>query len=921
MIVSAGVEEFKASKRTVLDDAEAGLDHAVGVALADYGALRWYEPILDAAVRLFAATYDSEQGAAPHKRSRAALRRSLSKMLAKTKEPGRNTARTIRNAVASYAVNFAFQSAAEDDPETLELEWVTMHDKAVRATHQDADGQVRALGSPFHVGHSEMAHPGDTSAPIDEWAGCRCLVRPVKARVGALVAAGDNQSMSVIVALPAADDPVHNLGPEQSHCTLIFLGLADEVADPETILAEMRSVAAAHQPDSVDVTSRGELGDDKAQVLNLNPKSGEGNLASVHSSLLDHPAIAAQHAAVKQYPQWTPHLTLGYPNDGPISDQNPASIRFDRLALWHGDAQTEHPLGGTDMTAPAVEQPPVDAPPVDEPAPDQATPDEFATDPIPWHGTIVVEGGYSGDGRQFAKGSLRNRDLPLPLTWQKFADEGHKGSVVVGKILGLSRIPGATEADPNLINAYGTFLANPEADEAIGLAAEFGRWGVSIDADDATMEVVQASEAPVDGQMSAPKTNFTDARVCSASLVAIPAFAEATITLGSAPDGFMGETPDATADPNAPLPEDAMVAAGDVVEAGRGPGWVTDPVATRRIHAYWTSPSQPGFAKIGWGGGGDFNRCRAQVGKYLAGADARFINATCAQWHFDALGYWPSTHAKMLGGAHGLNADYPGSIALVASGGSGKWTPKAEWFSPLQLERLTRTTYVEHPEGTEVFGHIAEWGTCHTGFAGVCVTPPPNNSGYALFHRTGGGTMTDQGLIDTGVLTVGGGHASVKLGIRAALAHYDSTSTAIVDCRVGDDVFGIWFHGWVRPSASDEQRHAFRAAKLSGDWRMWQGEQELMLACAVNLAGFPSVHVSNGRQDALVAAGVLPDALPDEGPVDLAAAIAAGIRQYKDQEAAEVVAASVRERHQARVFEAAGVMAAQLRARHEGRNH
>jgi hypothetical protein len=49
----------------------------------------------------------------------------------------------------------------------------------------------------------------------------------------------------------------------------------------------------------------------------------------------------------------------------------------------------------------------------------------------------------------------------------------------------------------------------------------------------------------------------------------------------------------------------------------RGPGWVTNPEATRRIHAYWTKKGQPGYAKIGWGVPGDFNRCRIEVGEEI----------------------------------------------------------------------------------------------------------------------------------------------------------------------------------------------------------------------------------------------------------------------------------------------------------------
>ena len=82
-------------------------------------------------------------------------------------------------------------------------------------------------------------------------------------------------------------------------------------------------------------------------------------------------------------------------------------------------------------------------------------------------------------------------------------------------------------------------------------------------------------------------------------------------------------------------------------EFERGPGWVTNPVETRRIHDYWTKPGQEGYAKIGWGVPGDFNRCRTLVGEKIAAnspEDMRFLNQICAQWHHDALGFWPGEH-------------------------------------------------------------------------------------------------------------------------------------------------------------------------------------------------------------------------------------------------------------------------------------
>lgn len=159
--------------------------------------------------------------------------------------------------------------------------------------------------------------------------------------------------------------------------------------------------------------------------------------------------------------------------------------------------------------------------------------DMFVTDEdaaIPWHGVLAPENVLSGDGRKFGEGALRWRDLPLPLSWQKVNAQGHDGSVVVGRIDEIWREGG-------LIKASGVFLADhPEADEAIGLIGDGGIRGVSVDVDDATMELqtedgqaVDLSQDPGDQRVV---TVFPDGRICGATLCAIPAFSEAFVGLG-----------------------------------------------------------------------------------------------------------------------------------------------------------------------------------------------------------------------------------------------------------------------------------------------------------------------------------------------------------------------------------------------------
>lgn len=460
---------------------------------------------------------------------------------------------------------------------------------------------------------------------------------------------------------------------------------------------------------------------------------------------------------------------------------------------------------------------------------------------IAWHGVLAPEGVMSGDKRMFNDGSLSFRNLPLPLTWQERSDDGHDGSVVVARIDSIERVD-------NLMHAHGVFLQTPEADKVVGLIAEFGRFGVSVDADEAEFDFDEESES----------LRFTKARIASASIVSIPAFQEAWIALGPWPVADGEEEVPALA-ASTPFEGSLTFHSGTLTwnasttDFRRGPGWITDPVATKRIHDYWTVPGEEGYIKIGWGTPGDFNRCRVLVGEKIAEnspEDVRFLNQICAQWHHDALGIWPGEHH-----AAADSDQFEGTGEALELVASVKPAPAA-WFANPDLDRLTPITVTD--EG-QVFGHLAGWETCHTGFKDTCVAPPQSASDYAYFLT--GEVVTDAGRIPVGNLTIGGGHAGPGLSARAALSHYDSTSAVVADVTCGEDEHGIWLAGWVRPGVPDEMVVALRASALSGDWRRIGGTLELIAALAVNSPGFPIPRVAAGIKDAaqmsLVAAGVV----------------------------------------------------------------
>lgn len=193
--------------------------------------------------------------------------------------------------------------------------------------------------------------------------------------------------------------------------------------------------------------------------------------------------------------------------------------------------------------------------------------------------------------------------------------------------------------------------------------------------------------------------------------------------------------------------------------------------------------------------------------------------------------------------------------------------PPASWFDDPGLDGPTA---LEITEEGRVFGHAALWDSCHTADPngrGVCVTPPHSRSGYAYFHL--GTVQTEEGeSVAVGQITLDAPHAPLKRSLADASRHYDHTGVAAADVRVGEDVFGIWVAGALRPDVSEEKRRTLSAAKLSGDWRGMRGHLELIGLLCVNIPGYivprVSARVASAQADsafdprlALVASGIV----------------------------------------------------------------
>lgn len=148
----------------------------------------------------------------------------------------------------------------------------------------------------------------------------------------------------VIVAIPAADDPVWKISSEKiPHLTLLSLGDAENNPKINQIFQFVWHAVnvAEHGPFYLDVDRRDVLGEDKADVLHFRKKWEFKWIDQFRNQLLQNSDVRTAYDSVEQFPEWWPHLTLGYPetpaNEDEIPDHGFGTIRFDRIAVWTGN--------------------------------------------------------------------------------------------------------------------------------------------------------------------------------------------------------------------------------------------------------------------------------------------------------------------------------------------------------------------------------------------------------------------------------------------------------------------------------------------------------------------------------------------------------------------------------------------------------
>lgn len=147
----------------------------------------------------------------------------------------------------------------------------------------------------------------------------------------------------VVVAIPKQDDHVWDISSEKvPHMTLLFLGDVDW--SPEEISRTAGFVEHASSMFTrfgLSVDKRGVLGPAEADVLFFEKGWSFKRVDAFRESLLADNNIKAAWVDAPQFEEWTPHLTLGFPEtpakketrDWPIG-----WVEFDRIALWTQDS-------------------------------------------------------------------------------------------------------------------------------------------------------------------------------------------------------------------------------------------------------------------------------------------------------------------------------------------------------------------------------------------------------------------------------------------------------------------------------------------------------------------------------------------------------------------------------------------------------
>lgn len=230
------------------------------------------------------------------------------------------------------------------------------------------------------------------------------------------------------------------------------------------------------------------------------------------------------------------------------------------------------------------------------------------------------------------------------------------------------------------------------------------------------------------------------------------------------------------------------------------------------------------------------------MGDFITGVQGKIMGATVVPFPaFEEASIRAVTSSYMSSDPDLLTITIGGDIrplreVLTASAaGLAPLAPPLDWFEMPETDLPCPLTVTEDGQ---VYGHLAIWGQCHTGYKDICQTPPRSYSEYKFFHL--GEIETEEGeTVAVGKITVGTGHAPITYNSQKTVEHYDNTGCVAAFVKAKDGRRGIWLSGAIRSDLPAEKIRDLRANPPSGDWRSEQGILELQGILSVPVPGFP----------------------------------------------------------------------------------
>ena len=148
---------------------------------------------------------------------------------------------------------------------------------------------------------------------------------------------------TVIVAIPSEEDYVWKVSSEKvPHLTLLDLG--DEMDSDGQIASYLEHAAKTSLfRFGLNVSHRGPLGPKLADVLFFERRGFEfENLQDFRGALRRNRHVEIPHNSTDQFPEWIPHLTLGFPESPALPDKRDwpgfSWVSFNKVALWTGES-------------------------------------------------------------------------------------------------------------------------------------------------------------------------------------------------------------------------------------------------------------------------------------------------------------------------------------------------------------------------------------------------------------------------------------------------------------------------------------------------------------------------------------------------------------------------------------------------------